>query len=218
MAASLARLMFRPGPPARQLILFAAAVTSGSAIAQEAPIAEVPPTTSSSVVVDDVAGSGSQGRVAANLAAGTNNQQANSAVVALGGTALAQGSISQRMLASGAANGSVSAVIEGSAFAASSGLLALNIVAGSDNQQANLAVIAIGIEGQAATDAMLSQSRASQQPSGDLAEPLSPEASTGISAGAFQGSAGLVQVNLIGGERNSSANTFALTVAAGANP
>lgn len=206
------------GQSLRHLLVIVAAASGGSAVAQEAPPPEEVPVATSLVVLEDNAGSGSSGRIAANLAAGTNNQQANSAVVALGGTALSQGSISQRMLASEARNGSVSAAIEGDAFAASSGLLALNIVAGSDNQQANLAVIAIGIEGQAATDAMLSQSRASQQPSGDLADPHSPEASTGISAAAFQGSSGLVQVNLIGGERNSSANTFALTVAAGANP
>lgn len=218
MAAPLSRSRRVADRPLRHLVAIVAAACAGSAMAQETPLPEEVPLATSLVVLDDNAGSGSSGRIAANLAAGTNNQQANSAVVALGGTALSQGSISQRMLASGARNGSVSAAIEGGAFAASSGLLAINIVAGSDNQQANLAVIAIGIEGQAATDAMLSQSRASQQPSGDLAEPNSPEASTGISAAAFQGSSGLVQVNLIGGERNSSANTFALTVAAGANP
>lgn len=218
MAVSLASHIHLSGRPLRHLILLAATVTAGSAIAQEAPIAEEPASTISSVVVEEVAGSASQGRIAANLASGTNNQQANSAVLAIGGTAIAHGSISQQMSASGAANGSVSAVIEGAAFAASSGLLAVNIAAGSDNQQANLAVIAIGIEGQAATEAMLSQTRASQQPSGEPGEPNFPEAATGISPDAFQGSAGLVQVNLIGGERNSSANTFALTVAAGANP
>lgn len=218
MAVSPTRRSRSQGRLLRRLVVLLAAASGGSAMAQEVPPPEELPAATSEVTVEDIAGSASSGRIAANLAAGTNNQQVNSAVVALGGTALAQGSISQRMLASGARNGSVSAVIEGSAFAATSGLLAVNIAAGSDNQQANLAVIAIGFEGQAATDAMLSQTRASQQPSGEAGEPNSPEAMTGISPEAFQGSSGLVQVNLIGGERNSSANLFALTVAAGANP
>jgi hypothetical protein len=111
------------------------------------------------------------------------------------------------------------ALIEGDSFADSSGLIRVNVAGGSDNQQANLAAIAIGFEGGALVDSMLSQTRSSQEPAGG---PVDPEASqnleTGIGAEAFENSSGIVQVSLIGGERNSSANTFALTVPGGAGP
>jgi hypothetical protein len=85
-------------------------------------------------------------------------------------------------------------------------------------QQANLAVMGIGIEGQVMTDAMLSQSRSSSSPSGGSEETAAPEIVTGISPEAFAGSSGLVQVSLVGGERNSSANIFVLTAPEGTDP
>jgi hypothetical protein len=97
-------------------------------------------------------------------------------------------------------------------------MIAVNLAAGSDNQQANLAIVAIGLEGRAATDAMLSQTRASSEPGGDLKVAAVGNYATDISPGAFAGSSGLVQVSLVGGERNTSANVFALTVAESVNP
>lgn len=159
--------------------------------------------------------SGTNGRAAVNAAAGNLNQQANVGVIAIGDAATATGSVTQTSNVASAFPASGSALIEGNAFAGSNGMIAVNIAAGSANQQANLAVIAIGIEGRVATDAMLSQTRASSSPSGESAEPVSPEVAAGISPGAFAGSSGLVQVSLVGGERNSSANLFVLTSSAG---
>jgi hypothetical protein len=159
------------------------------------------------------------GRMAVNVASGNNNQQANVGVIASGDTAIAGGALFQSIHSSGPLAGNRTARIEGDAFAGMSGMIAVNVVAGSDNQQANLAVFALGFEGAAVTDATLGQARASHEPTGATGEDTeAPEIATGISQGAFQGSSGLVQVNLIGGERNSSANVFALTVAGGAEP
>jgi len=164
-------------------------------------------------------GGQSAGRTAVNAAAGNNNQQANVAVIALGGTAIASGSITQVTDAPAATTqSSKSASISDDAFAGSTGMVAVNVTAGSNNQQANLAVLGIGIEGRVMTDALLSQSRASTSPIGGSGEANAPEIATSISPGAFAGSNGLVQVSLVGGERNSSANIFALTVAEGTNP
>jgi len=186
--------------------------------AQPAAEQEAPPV----AIVHDIAslndGADATGRIAVNVAAGDNNQQANAGVLAVGGTALGTGSVAQFLAESPARGGTRNAIIGGDAFAGADGMIAVNVVAGSDNQEANLAVIAMGFEGQAVTDATLSQARASQQPTGGPEGAVYPESATGISTGAFQGSSGLVQVNLIGGERNSSANVFALTVTAGANP
>lgn len=162
---------------------------------------------------------GSTGAIGVNAAAGNNNQQANARVVAIGDTAIASGQIVQTNGNAANARSSIKvARIDDGAFAGSSGLLAVNVVAGSDNQQANLAVIAIGIEGLVATDTMLSQARASHQPVGELAESDAPEAVTEMGLGAFADSSGLVQVSLIGGERNTSANTFTLTISDGGKP
>jgi hypothetical protein len=68
-------------------------------------------------------------------------------------------------------------------------------------------------------DSLLSQTRASKGPAGGPADPTATaQLETGLGAGAFEGSSGIVQVSLIGGERNSSANTFALAVPGSAGP
>ncbi|MGH7485620.1 MAG: hypothetical protein ACREMY_08470, partial [bacterium] len=63
---------------------------------------------------------------------------------------------------------------------------------------------------------VLSQTRASQEPAGYQDDPdLAKNADIGPQA--FAGSSGLVQVNLTAGERNSSANLFALSITEGAD-
>jgi hypothetical protein len=152
------------------------------------------------------------GRIAVNIAAGVSNQEANSAVLTNGGVALAGGFIHQSLRSSGVTGGDAIATIGANALANASGLVAVNVTAGHENQLGNLAVIAIGIEAVAATESMLAQSRASQQPNGPT-NPSSPDALVAdLSATAFSGASGLVQSNLIGGERNSSSNSFALTM------
>jgi hypothetical protein len=94
-------------------------------------------------------------------------------------------------------------------------LVAVNVAAGNGNQLANLAIIAIGIDAPIASEPLLEQARASQQPSGLPGGSTTPEASAQLASSAFEGSTGLVQANLVGGERNSSSNTFVLTVEAG---
>ena len=104
-------------------------------------------------------------------------------------------------------------------FANSSGWLAVNGAAGNDNQQANVAAIAFGADAGALADAALSQSRASIQPTGGTAAPdAQPQRTTAIGDGAFGSSQGLVQVSLIGGDRTSSSNSFALSVGGPGNP
>lgn len=204
----------------RTLPRLAFAVALASVLPAMVSAADPEPTNESEdVVVVDGGHEGSTGRAAVNAAAGNFNQQANVAVIAIGDTALSSGLIAQITDAEAETpSASKSATIAGTAFANSSGLIAVNVTAGSANQQANLAVIGIGIEGMVVTDLTLSQARASQSPSGQSDETIAPEIVTGISSGAFAGSAGLVQVSLVGGERNSSANTFVLNASGGTNP
>lgn len=168
-----------------------------------------------------IGGSGKTSGVAnVNVAAGNGNQQVNVGIIASGNAASVVGATAQHIDSLGVSGGNpATAVLAPGAFAGSSGWLAINGAAGSENQQANVALIAFGIEGRAVADAMLSQTRASHEPTGNPAgDPTSPERNVAIGPGAFENSSGLVQLSLIGGDRNSSANVFALSVSGGANP
>ena len=159
----------------------------------------------------------SEGRVGVNAAAGTFNEQVNSAVIANGDLAVLSNVVNQH-IGDNTVSGSdaQNATITGTAFSHSQGAIAVNGVAGTENQQANLATIGIGIEGGVASLEMLSQTRSSQEPAGYQNEPdLTKNAEIGPHA--FEESSGLVQVNLTAGERNSSANLFALSITEGAD-
>jgi hypothetical protein len=169
---------------------------------------------------------GAEGRVGVNAAAGVFNQQVNSGVIASGDElAIGINTVNQNLgynewgtpaeggdpcLEPGACQ--QSAVITGNSFSDSNGAIAVNGAAGAENQQANLFTIGIGIEGRVMTLDALSQTRASKEPAGDLNVPAEQKTAD-IGPQAFTDASGLVQVNLTAGERNSSANLFALTIA-----
>ncbi|TIX51552.1 hypothetical protein [Alteraurantiacibacter aquimixticola] len=161
--------------------------------------------------------SGTSGRLAVNMAAGDGNQQAGSAALAIGEVAIASENVVQHGM-DAAGDRATAVTISGDAFSGNSGLVSLNVTAGSNNQSANLASLAIGQSG-ALTDQLLEQSRAPTEPYGGT-ETASAHRndSVSVSDDAFSGGSGLFQTNLIGGERNSSANTFSLTVLAGGQP
>ena len=163
---------------------------------------------------------GAQGRIAVNAAAGVFNEQANSAVIAEGENAFLANVVVQT-LSNNTSSGSdsQSASISGTSFSGAQGAIAVNGAAGTENQQANLAAfgIGIGIEDRVASLELLSQTRSSQAPAGDQNAPASVAKTADISPNAFRDASGLVQVNLTAGERNSSANVFALTLPGSSN-
>lgn len=153
-----------------------------------------------------------------NVAAGNTNQQQNAALLASGGFASDLATVRQQMDDASDSHGSLSATVADGSFAGSSGWLAINGAAGSGNQQANLAIIALGTTGAAMSDTALSQARASHEPTGGPdSQAAAGDRAVAIGGGAFANSSGLVQVSLIGGDRNSSANILALSASAGAN-
>lgn len=171
-----------------------------------------------SILVSEGDGSGNSGRVAINLAAGSQNQQIGAAVIAIGSTPLASQHAGQLIDSPDMTDRRTEIGIGPGAFSNNSGLLSVNLAAGNQNQAANLAVLAIGTIG-ALSNQMLAQASAPTKPSGLTAPGLeAPNDAIAIDDSAFGGNSGLVQVNLVGGERNSSANTFALNVSAGGNP
>lgn len=162
-------------------------------------------------------GAGHTGRLAVNIASGTLNQQASSALLAIGDVAHTQGAISQHA-AAGSEDRATTIVLGPEAFAGISGMASINITAGTNNQSANLAMLAIGRAG-ALSDQLLAQTRARIEPSGGTAQSATePNDTITIDDAAFGQGSGLFQANVIGGERNSSANTFSLTVLAGGQP
>ncbi len=188
--------------------------------AQDAPLETVQVTrqVTDVVVVPANTGAGSSGRIAVNIAAGDNNQQLGDAVVAIGDIALVTETVSQRLSGPAPSDHITDITVEDGAFTGITGLTSINITAGSQNQMANLALLAIGNSG-AMSDQLLEQSRAPIEPKGGIPDGSLP-ANDRIAIGdtAFGDGSGLIQVNLIGGEGNSSANTFALSIVSEGSP
>lgn len=193
--------------------IFAALTASpGAVLAQETSPAQ------DSVVVEAGEGSANGGRISINIAAGSQNQQAAAATIAIGEIALQSIAAQQVIDPADMTDRTTSIAIGPTAFSNNSGMVSINLTAGSQNQSANLAALTIGNLG-VVSDLMLAQSSAPTKPSGSSAQDLNPRNdSVTIDDTALGGNSGLVQVNLIGGERNSSANTFALNISAGGNP
>lgn len=171
-------------------------------------------------ILNGSAFSNSQGVIAVNAVAGANNQQANVAVIAQGETSIGSAVLIQFLETVGpSGERQMSALITDGAFANSSGLIAVNVAAGADNQQGNLALLSLGSAGGAVADVVLSQSRASPGGSSPGTDPVGLSTGhTQLSPDAFENSSGVAQISIIGGERNSSSNVFALSLRGGANP
>lgn len=160
---------------------------------------------------DETGISGVSGRLAVNIASGNGNQEMNGAAIALGDIATGASFARQEIGGSADEDRQTRIVLQGDAFAGTNGLASVNIVAGSQNQAANLALFSLGHHG-ALSDQLLEQSRAPTEPKGGTGGTGLRNDVVEVGDDAFRNSSGLVQVNLIGGERNSSANTFALSV------
>jgi len=181
---------------------------------------------SSDTVTISAGGDDAAGRIAVNAAAGTFNQQANAVAIGESETVFLTNTIQQVLIGNSVCtlvdgectpNSTAQTVsITGEAFAGASGAISVNGAAGVENQQANLASFGIGngIDSRVASLSLLSQVRGSQEPAGDPNVPAA-EKTANISSQAFTDASGLVQVNLTAGERNSSANLFALTITGG---
>lgn len=184
----------------------------GAVCAQDLPVPQ------DDVVVEAGQGSGNSGRVAINIASGSQNQQAAAATIAIGNIASQAITVEQIIATADPADRATGIAIGPGALSNNSGMVSINLTAGNQNQSANLAALGIGNFG-AVSDLMLAQARAPTEPSGPSAQSLDPRNdSVIVDDTALGGNSGLVQINLIGGERNSSANTFALNISVGGNP
>lgn len=168
------------------------------------------------VAGDELSNNG--GRIAVNIAAGNQNQQLGTATIAIGDFAITRQSAEQLMGAANLADRSTSISVGPGALSNNSGMVSLNLTAGLQNQSANLATLTVANSG-VVSDQMLAQASAPTDPAGPSAQAYLPRNdSIDIDETAFGGNSGLVQMNVVGGERNSSANTFALNISAGGEP
>src|SRR5690606_35214217 len=131
-------IAFRPGcharcPGRRQVSRLASWLLAGLAlIAPAAAIAQV----QDEITIPGAGTVGASGRIAVNAAAGSSNQQVNAAVAALGDISSGIASVHQRMAGSDSGDRSTRIVLEGNAFANSSGIVGINAAAGVQNQLA----------------------------------------------------------------------------------
>ena len=164
--------------------------------------------------VIDNSGQSASGILAVNQAAGNANQQGNLQALAVSATA-SHASVFLSRQPSGAttaASTDATASITGSAFSGSQGLMAINQSAGNDNQSLNALSLAMSPRPQAtalpsaAADSLL----ASTAGSAPAVVKDGSHSHTDISATAFQGSRGLVQLNQIAGSHNQAVNVVAV--------
>ncbi|WP_298307780.1 hypothetical protein [uncultured Erythrobacter sp.] len=169
-------------------------------------------------IIVDSGENGFEGVRHLNIAAGDGNQQANIASIATGEAAINTAAVSQLGENTSPESGRrYEAQISKDAFAGSQGLTAINIAAGSNNQQANIAMITTGLEGRVASTAILSQTRASSEPLSTNDASAQSEHIARIDPDAFRDSSGIVQVSIIGGTGNASANVAVLSMEVGTN-
>lgn len=164
--------------------------------------------------VIDNSGQSASGILAVNQAAGNANQQGNLQALAVSTTAShASVALLRQPSAATAANTTdATASITGAAFSGSQGLMAINQSAGNDNQSLNALSLALSPRPQAATlpSAATDSLLASTAGSAPAVVKDGSHSQTDISATAFQGSRGLVQLNQIAGSHNQAVNVVAV--------
>jgi hypothetical protein len=153
-----------------------------------------------------------------NMAAGDSIIQSNDIALAIseGGIASALVSTSQILEDFDEAEeelpGLAVARIGEGAFAGSKGLISVNQASGRGNVQANSVAIALGIEGEALADSVLSQSLPGATPPNDERHVSTGNREVSVEEGAFGATQGIVQVNQTAGAWNATANALAIRV------
>ncbi|WP_248798498.1 adhesin [Pseudomonas sp. MWU13-2105] len=171
---------------------------------------------SASPVIDSaiISNSGQQynGNVMVNQAAGDQQQQLNSRAIAVGTSASASTSLSQKITTGASTAIDAKAAIQGNAFSNGNGMVGVNQSAGANNQMINVVRISISAVPQSIDDSVLSQQNvALSTNSGSSTPPGSRQVVT--SDQAFTGSRGVIQVSQSAGVGNRMANTLSIRVA-----
>ncbi len=160
--------------------------------------------------IGDAALAGSSGRIAVNASAGVGNAQSNLAAIATGDGA--QSGLRSTQSAPTLSDGlhAASASIDGAAFSAVRGAIAVNQASGDGNAQANLLALSTGTPPEVSFE-QLDSVTGTTPPAATQADGRALSAH--VSDSAFTGAGGIVQVNQAAGAGNRTANVFALSIA-----
>jgi len=161
----------------------------------------------------DNSGSGYNGNLSINQAAGDQQQQANARAIAIGHEAQATTRIIQRIDTAASRAIDANASISGNAFSNGSGVLGINQSAGAGTQQANAVRIGISAVPQSIDDSVLVQQNVALSNSSDSTSHTPGSRQVNTSDQAFTGSRGVVQLNQSAGVGNRMANTLSIRVA-----
>jgi hypothetical protein len=156
-------------------------------------------------------GAGVQGRAALNIAAGAENMQANTAVIAPDGVAQVRSYQTARVASVPATSASH---IDAHVFQHAQGVLSLNLASGIGNAQNNIVAVARTIEIETVADSMLHATTAQRS---RIESPVitPPSAQASRHTDAFAGASGVLQVNQTAGSGNVTSNIFVLRPPAG---
>ena len=153
------------------------------------------------------------GNVTINQAAGDQQQQVNVRAVALGTSAHASTSVTQKINTPADPSLNAKAAILGNSFSNGSGVIGINQSAGANNQMVNAVRIGISAQPQGIDDSVLSQQNVALIPDSGTAPPTSGSRQVVTGDQAFTGSRGVVQLNQSAGVGNRMANTLNIRVA-----
>lgn len=156
-----------------------------------------------------------RGVINLNMAAGGDNLQSNSGVIALGAHTTANNSVIQSANTNDDfALGKASVSIQKRAFNNAVGWISVNQTAGQSNVQSNTMGVVLGIEDSSLSDAGLGQVLSGKQElNGNLGNHGATQRELEIDSTAFSGAHGLIQVNQSAGTGNSTHNRFSLRMA-----
>ncbi|MDL5592342.1 adhesin [Pseudomonas kribbensis] len=187
-------------------LIFVALLTSTSAMADS----NVPVVNSASI---DSTGAQYSGNMGVNQAAGDQSQQANLRSIAVGHSASATTTVTQRINTPADPRMNATATISGNSFSNGNGVLGVNQSAGAGNQMANVVHISTSTGPQSIDDSVLSQQNVTPSMSSGATD--TPKGSRQVVTGdqAFTGSRGVIQVNQSAGVGNQIANTLSIRVA-----
>lgn len=173
----------------------------------------VPPISHDRTTISGTVLSGGRGVAGLNEAAGIGNAQANSVAIANGKTAVSvKQSIAKRL----GAPVMGSAAIAGHAFSGFTGILSINQVSGDNNAEAN--VVAISRNWQPLPSHALGEVAAHISQGLAVGSGTAVKGRATISAEAFKGTSGVIQVSQVVGASNRVANSFSLNISVGAAP
>lgn len=167
---------------------------------------------SDSSALIDASGSGYQGNLMLNQAAGEAHQQANARAISPGSMLGVRVEQHREELPAAHIPSTMQASISGDAFSGGSGVLGINQSAGAANQQINGFRLGAGVRPESLDDSSLAQSAARSSFSSAAESRQTGDRRVDIDDQAFTDSRGVVQLNQAAGVGNRMVNNLGIRI------